>query len=328
MRDGIYREIEAELESLRAQNHAEETRRLAEAAQADPEIGALYAKRLTLFRAQAEAAFASPENALSIAGALKAQVDALQRALRGRLLSAGFPEDYLQPVYRCAACRDTGYVGEPIRERCACFSERLRSRAASVGGHGLDPAQTFESYDASVYDDAPVPALKGDSQRAYMARLAERCASYAALYPNNPKRNLLFLGKTGLGKTYLLNCIGNRLRSRGVEVLKVTAYQMSQRMRAAIFDREPEAFGDLLDVPVLLLDDLGVEPMINNITLEQLFTLLNERELGGLNTLVSTNLAMQDLEAKYTDRICSRLFDKRNTLIIPFHGKDVRMRTL
>ena len=36
-------------------------------------------------------------------------------------------------------------------------------------------------------------------------------------------------------------------------------------------------FTSLIDAPLLLIDDLGTEPMMRNITVEYLFTLLNER---------------------------------------------------
>ena len=134
------------------------------------------------------------------------------------------------------------------------------------------------------------------------------------------------IGAAGLGKTYLLNCVGNALLEKGVPVLKVTSYQLTERMRAAVFEHDWDGFSAVLETPVLLLDDLGAEPIINNVTIEQLFTLLNERELNGLHTIISTNLAPVELTARYTERISSRLMDKRSTVMIPFYGEDVRLK--
>ena len=38
----------------------------------------------------------------------------------------GFPPDYLEPVYHCASCRDTGYVTSPegLKEKCTCFKQQ------------------------------------------------------------------------------------------------------------------------------------------------------------------------------------------------------------
>ena len=97
-------------------------------------------------------------------------------------------------------------------------------------------------------------------------------------------------------------------------------------MRAAVFEHDWEGFSAVLEAPVLLLDDLGAEPIINNVTIEQLFTLLNERELNGLHTVISTNLTPAELQSRYTERIGSRLLDKRSTSMLPFYGDDVRLK--
>lgn len=336
IRPALLRDIAAAYEARRAQNYAEETLRLETARAADPKIGRLLDARVALFRKQAEEAFAHPEQAMAISKTLRQKITDLQSKLRRLLVAAGFPEDYLQPIYHCALCRDTGYVGEPIRERCECFSRYLQLHVIAETGHGLSPWETFEAYDASVYQDtpmerdahAPMPQrFSDDSQRSYMARLRDTCQDYALLFPNNPRRNLLFLGKSGLGKTYLMNCIGNAVRAKGVQVQKLTAYQLTEHMRAMIFDHAPEAMAALMEVPLLLLDDLGVEPIIRNITIEQLFALLNERELRGLHTVISSNLFADELKERYTERVTSRLYDRRTTATLIFKGNDVRLRS-
>lgn len=325
MRESILRELETEYEAQRARNHAEEVRRLAQVTEQTPAIGALVAERMRLFRDGAQRALANPHDARDISDRLSGRIADIQSQLRAQLVKNGYDADYLQPVYHCAVCRDTGYVGDVIRERCDCLSRKLRERTANAGGHGLDPGETFEAYDEAVYDQAPLPGGK-DTQRSYMERVRALCERYAQDYPGNTRRNLLLFGMSGLGKTFMLNCIGNHVRSRGEEVLKLTGYQLSQRMHAAVFERETEAFGMVIQTPLLLLDDLGVEPLYNNITIEYMFTLLNERQLAGLHTAISTNLMLDELRRRYTERICSRLFDRRHTLVVEFRGSDVRMR--
>lgn len=322
MHERIIREIEMEYSAQRTQNRQEEARRASEAAARDGKIGELIAWRITLFQRSARQALENPACAQEISDALMLSIQNIQRELRERLAAVHLPEDYLQPVYHCAACQDTGYVGETVRERCQCFARRIRERSGA--GEGLDARETFEAYDETVYSDSPM-AGGSDSQRSFMARVRRRCVDYADRFPENEKPNMLIFGTSGLGKTYLLNCIGNRLRQTGVEVVKVTAYQLTERMRSAIFDHTPEAFSTLLEVELLLLDDLGVEPLINNITVEQLFTLLNERTLAKRPTIISTNLQLDELRQRYTERVLSRMLDRRSTAIIQFHGKDVRL---
>ena len=51
-------------------------------------------------------------------------------ARRGELLeAAGYPADYLTPVYRCPDCQDTGYIGQ---EKCHCFRQAIIDARPSV----------------------------------------------------------------------------------------------------------------------------------------------------------------------------------------------------
>lgn len=327
MRENIRRELDTEYEAQRAANRDEEARRLAHAAELDPMVGALVAERARVFQESARNALAHPGSALDISRQLTQRIADLQSQLRDRLVGAGLVADYLQPVYRCAQCHDTGYVGEPIRERCPCFQARLRERVTGDVRYGMNPRETFALYDEAIFSDAPVEPGSTQGQRAFMARLRDFFLQYAERYPDIDRPNLLLIGMSGLGKTYMLNCIGNHLLARGVEVYKLTAYQMFERMRASIFDNDPDAMSALMQAPLLLLDDLGVEPMYNNITIEQLFSLLNERQLAGRHTIVSTNLMPDEITGRYSERVGSRLFDKRNATLVQFKGRDVRMRT-
>lgn len=325
MRENLLREIAAEYEQLRAQNRAEEQARLERAIAADPEIGVLVQKRQQMFHERARQAFANPAQAMDISASLAQEMDALQKQLRRQLVKAGFAETYLQPVYHCEKCRDTGYVGEVLKDRCECLNRKLQTRMFDRLGNGVDPRETFENYNALIYPDTPLEDARKGTQRAYMERMKARCESFADMFPHNPIRNLMFVGSSGLGKTYLMNCIANRVIQRGQTALKITAYQLSERMRAAVFDNDTEGFRTLIEVPLLLIDDLGSEAILENLSLVQLFTIINERELAGLSTIISTNLDVLQFQQRYTERICSRLFDSRSTLMCNFTGRDVRL---
>ncbi len=324
-KDNLLRELAAEYERLRGENREEDLRRRAEVSAADGGIAGLLEEREELFRRKAREAFENPERAMAISADLTRGTERIQAQLRERLAALGYPADYLQPVERCAKCHDTGYVGDTVRERCECLEKRLQERMAGEAGNGADPDETFERFDASVYPAVPVGRDRQTTQREYMLRLRDRCESFADAFPNTPHRNLLFVGSSGLGKTYLMNCIANRVRQRGGTVLKLTAYQLTERMRSAAFGREPEAFQTLLEVPLLMIDDLGAEAMLENLSIVYLFNLLNERELAKLSTVVSTNLTLREFRDRYTERICSRLFDPHATLTCAFSGKDVRL---
>ena len=79
---------------------------------------------------------------------LTERMEKLNREIREKLGEAGLPEDYLAPVYNCPLCRDTGYTGEVVRERCRCmiqaYQRKLRQQIGLDGGR----EETFENFNS------------------------------------------------------------------------------------------------------------------------------------------------------------------------------------
>ena len=152
-------------------------------------------------------------------------------------------------------------------------------------------------------------------------RLAE---DYADSLPDTKVKNLIFIGMAGLGKSFLLNCIAERVLSRTLEVKKITAYNLSEQLLEGI-RRGADAAQGFIKVPLLLIDDLGTEPLINNITLEYFFSILNERRNSQLHTVAATNLSLEKLQTRYGERIFSRLVSADASLIINLTGENLRL---
>ncbi|MDR0395957.1 MAG: ATP-binding protein [Oscillospiraceae bacterium] len=324
MKEQVLRELAAEYEIQRAANRAEERRRLSEAAARDPAIGELAERRVELFRKRVRAAFDSPERAMEISAELRAELARIASELRARLKAAGFAEDWLQPVYRCEACQDHGYAGEPIREMCECMKQRVYQRLCSDESLGVNADENFAAWDERVYDGAPTDKSPR-GQRAEMIILRDICREYADSFPNNDKPCMLFCGPSGVGKTYMLNCVAQRVLERGYTPWKLTASRMMSILRDSYFERgDPERARLLRESPLLMIDDLGTEPMQENLTITQIFTLLNERNARRAHTIASTNLLPAELMSRYTERVFSRLFDKRLTRVLSFRGADAR----
>ena len=79
------------------------------------------------------------------------------------------------------------------------------------------------------------------------------------------------------------------------------------------------------EAQLLVLDDLGAEPMVENVTIVYLFNLINDRLAARRHTLISTNLNKSELVQAYTERLASRLLDEHTTLLLPFAGRDLRL---
>ncbi|HPJ01272.1 MAG TPA: ATP-binding protein [Candidatus Limiplasma sp.] len=255
-------------------------------------------------------------------GANQGMTNALQdlnKKINALLKENGFKPSVLDPIYTCPVCRDEGFVYDPSRRMCDCFETELNCRM--LRELGLNAEQTFENFDPETFAKAePAPV----SQRQMMLRNRDVCEGYADVFPDTPFYDLLFTGQSGLGKTYLMHAIAHRVTARGFTVEYLSAFKLLDIMRRSYFENNNAMLDALIQVPMLLIDDLGTEPLMENITVTQLFNLLNERQNRGRHTVISTNLTIPELKARYTERIASRLLDESRCKTLKFIGSDVR----
>ena len=153
-----------------------------------------------------------PAHGKEISAKAQREVLELKKRSEEALRAAGYTPEMLAPKYHCPICKDTGFVGEPIHEYCSCIKTELARRMYDQANVG---EETFEHFDLNVFSDAVDPET-GRSQRQVMQAFRQYCENYADAFPEVKKRNLLLLGHTGLGKTYMLNCIAARVLERRV----------------------------------------------------------------------------------------------------------------
>ena len=300
----------------RYQNEREQREREREAFARDPELEALRARSVSLAAQSLRAAMNEPDadKRRAIAGDMRQKGALLNAETRRRLRALGLPEDYLEEHYRCPVCRDTGYVGDAPARFCACFERRL-----AMGEQGGQGAQTFETFNAAF-------APEEGGQRSRLVEVKNELENFADRYPDTRWHNIMLMGAGGLGKSFLLNCVYERVSSRGFPVMRTTAYRMFDAMRRRHVGEveDAEGFTALLETPFLLVDDLGTEPIMRNITVEYLFLLVNERKESGKLTMFTTNLNGERTQERYGERVFSRLFDRSDTLTMRLEGKDLR----
>lgn len=229
------------------------------------------------------------------------------------LRDMGLSGDYLEPRFSCTQCNDTGLIGEGVKRPCSCVMQRaLRYSYASSN---LENGEYFESHNPNIFRD--------NDQRERHELIMRYAEKYADNIPYFEVSNLLLMGDSGLGKSFVLNCIGHRAIERGLTVVKLTAYNLIKQALEAM--RNNQTPPDYSDVDLLLLDDLGTEPDIRNVTNEQLFAIINERYVQSKNTVISTNLDIDSLQDAYGERLFSRMISQRNTKVIGFAGEDLRI---
>ena len=333
MRNTILQELHSLYEQRQRDNQFEEERRRMEVASACPEIDSMIEARQNLI-------FSSILGILdgkTAAEDIPEKMDVLNRGIAALLKQHGFKEDYLDPVCRCKVCQDTGFVGEIVRERCECFNQEFYRRLYQAMGLPESTTQSFEGFNPELFSAEKLPIRPGDknydpnkkqfkpySQRDLMNVIRQNCETYANKYPDVPVRDMLLMGQSGLGKTYLMHAIAKRLIQRGVNVLLISAYKFHEIARKAYMTGDSAAMDDLLDADVLMIDDMGAEPLMENITIVQWFNLINERQLRRKGTIISTNLMEDELRRRYTERIASRLLGGMGCKLIQFAGDDIR----
>lgn len=322
MRKAIMQELLTEYEAQRQRNREEEERRQMQAVSACPEIQQVLDARQDMIFSGLRGILGGQ----SAAADIPARMDVLNRRLASLLRQHDFPENYLDPVYRCARCQDTGYVGEPIREQCECLRTAFYTRLYRQVGLGENAEQSFERFDLNVFSPEKLPG-KSYSQRDVMQVFRDKCRAWADKYPGVPAKDILMMGQSGLGKTYLMHAMAKVLLQRGFSVMLLSAYRFLDTARKAYFSGSMQEMDALIDADVLMIDDMGSEPLMENITIVQWFNLINERQQRGKATVISTNLMEDELKRRYTERIASRLLNNPGQcMLLQFLGDDVRGR--
>ncbi|MBQ9951100.1 MAG: ATP-binding protein [Clostridia bacterium] len=303
----------------RALNESALSRRIDEAERRDPEIARLRADSVSLALGTMRTILSLPtqEARVEAAERMKQRGVANNAEIRRRLKALGLPEDHMEMRYRCTVCKDSGYVGDAPAKFCECFEARLRMRRHEDGSMAGVSEQNFDTFDINIFPEA-------GNQRNQMRAARRICEDYADQFPAGKFRSLLLTGAGGLGKTFLLNCIYARVIDRGLSAVRITAFRMFEAMRQQHVgnDENFDGFTTLIDAPLLLIDDLGTEPMMRNISVEYLFTLLNERIAAKRSTVIATNLTLDQLKERYGERVTSRLMDHCGVLQLA--GKDLR----
>ena len=303
-------DVLTEYNRIKHQNEQELNRRRDEIFSQIPELKALYEQLEALL-------IARPRLRLKGEPDGSEQIEALRAKSAAMLDRAGFEADYLSPIYSCELCRDTGFLEDATH--CDCFKKRiLEDKLDAV--KLADDSVSFEMFKTNIFDNTPI--INGRSQLDYMLEYKQISENFADNFPKS-ECILLFAGSTGLGKTYLSKCIMRRVIERGFISAYYTAYRLfsifHQHRLGNDIDLNP-----IFEVPLLIVDDIGTEPMTQNVTREYFFDLLNERIDRKLHTIIVTNLGFHELKNRYDERIHSRLMDTRFSKKLIFNGKDIR----
>lgn len=317
----VYTQAEKELNRRRTTAQDTAQRRLEDFYAVCPEAEDVR-RRIASTASRAAMAVLRSGNARETMEALKNENLSLQKQFADLLAAHGLTRADIEPQYTCKRCEDTGYVDGRI---CSCYRNLLK-QIAYENLNRISPLtlSSFDNFSLSYYSDESVNGE--DSDRKQMHYFLNRCRRYAENFEANSD-SLLFMGATGIGKTHLSLAIAAEVIRKGYGAVYNTAQNFAHSLERERFSSSVETGGDTLDLmtdcDLLILDDLGSEASSSYIT-TMIYNVIDTRIMRKKPTIISTNLSMQDLEKRYSERFISRILGFYSLML--FRGKDIRAK--
>ena len=223
----------------------------------------------------------------------------------------GFETDYLDPIYTCKICLDTGYSDQEKTVICSCVKAK----------YYLNKLKDFE--DIPPLEEFSFDIFADKAQKKEMQAMVSYLIKYLQNYPKNKKKIIICTGATGTGKTYLLRSLAKSLLERHIDTIYTIAYEMFADFHAHRLGEDAD-IEKYENCEVLITDDLGTETLTKNVTVEYFYRLIELRK--DKTAFFATNLTPNDnnFKDKYTDRIVSRLTDKNKAVWFMIAGVDLR----
>ena len=256
---------------------------------------------------------------------IKSQIEALSQEKASLLRQNGYPEDYLAMKYTCDKCQDTGYVSQ---NKCSCLKNSIIEILYDQSNiQDVLEKENFSTFSFSHYDNTTKDPITNMTALENMHDVVKTCREYIDNFKTD-YRNLYLYGATGVGKTFLTNCVAKELIEDSNSVIYVSAIRLFEILANSTFKKNGSDDGkdladNILDCDLLIIDDLGTE-MINNFTASALFNCINERHLRRKSVIISTNLSLAELRSKYSERVFSRITS--NYTLLKIYGDDLRMK--
>lgn len=273
---------------------------------------------------------AEPDQKEKLLKNLEKQSNSLIKEKNSILKKLSKSTSYLSPKFECKECEDTGYIsldGKTIM--CNCLKQKIFDIYYNKSNIGNLTRENFSTFNSRIFSNKPNPEIyKSDiSPRENIELIKEKALNFIENFDDPTEKNLLFTGNTGIGKTFLSNCIAKEILNKGKTVLYQTAPVMFDSIIDIRLGKENAKFDlieNLYNVDLLIIDDLGAEKTTDT-KITDLFEIINTRALNSnCKTIISTNLNIEELFKNYTNRIGSRLVG--NYRFLRFFGEDLRLK--
>ena len=199
---------------------------------------------------------------------LKEQIASYRSEKKDLLKKAGLSADYLETSYKCPDCKDTGFIDG---KRCHCFTQAAIDLVYTQSNlKSILLRENFSTFSFDYYSDKDINPATGLSSLATAKDAVAKCHDFIDHF-DDTFSNLYFYGDTGIGKTFLSNCVAKELMDHGHSVIYFTAFQLFDILSKGVFAKDEEAIAaneNIFTCDLLIIDDLGTE-LTNSFTTSQ-----------------------------------------------------------
>mgnify|MGYP000945419794 CR=1 FL=1 len=226
--------------------------------------------------------------------------------------------------YNCELCKDTGFIKDKENSSkqvlCNCIKNKLANIVCESANINIYSNASFDNFDLKYYKS------KEEQEKAKIA--LNKSKEFVEEFNNKESKiqNVIFIGKTGLGKTHLSESIGRALILLNVKIIYDTTANILNKLmeyKQESLKEYNEYAKKIKEIPLLILDDFGAENL-TEAKREEILNIINERIYRKNKTIISTNYTLDELSNKYPDRVVSRLIGEYE--IIQLLGKDIRLQ--
>lgn len=254
---------------------------------------------------------------------IEQKLDVLNKKIEDLLIKNGYSKDDLKIKYDCNECKDTGYFNGKF---CNCFKQKNINITYKQANILKLKEENFDTFDIGYFSNN---IEKGESKSPLqnINQIKDIALEFCENINTPNQKNLLFIGNTGLGKTFLTNCIADKIIKKGYTAIYQTAPMLMDILIEHKFsygsNSSKQEYEKIFNSDLLIIDDLGTETM-SNIKFTELFNIINTRLLNDKKIVISTNLTLNELYKAYDERVISRLIG--NFKICKFIGEDIRLK--
>ncbi|WP_069383990.1 ATP-binding protein [Halomonas caseinilytica] len=217
----------------------------------------------------------------------------------------------------------------------ACSAETIEQHQAERDASQTDDLRRMRGQ--AMFEASGVPRrMQGATLKSYVSDSDEQktahrqVCDYAKALTEHLETGdgLVLMGNMGTGKTHLaVGLIRYATRTLAVQARYITAPALFSRVRASYGgsgESEAEILGELVEAPLLVIDEIGVGKGSDN-ELNLTYSLLGQRYDACRPTVIITNLMSDDLRAWLGERVVDRL--RETSPVVLFNWESYRGRS-